>query len=61
MRLDYAGLHLGRAAQRIHHTTELDEQAIPRRLDEPAVMFGDLRIDQLGSDSIGEILLQWVV
>jgi hypothetical protein len=25
------------------------------------VMFGDLRIDQLGSDSIGEILLQWVV
>jgi hypothetical protein len=27
----------------LHHTAELDEQAVTRRLDEPAVMRGDLR------------------
>ena len=27
-----------------------DEHAVTRRLDEPSVMFGDLRIDQFGPD-----------
>ena len=48
--LGHAGLQLSRTVQRIDHAAELDEQAITRRLDEPAMMFSDLRIDQLGPD-----------
>src|ERR1700730_203945 len=36
--LGHASLHLSRTAQRIHHTTELDEQAVACRLDAPAVL-----------------------
>src|SRR5438034_9571280 len=36
------------AKQSIHHTAELDEQAIARRLDEPAVMVSDLGMEHLG-------------
>ena len=39
--LGRAALHLARTAQRIHHTAELDEEAVTRRLDEPAVTFSD--------------------
>src|SRR6516162_4850168 len=45
--LGHAGLQLGCTAQRIYHTAELDEEAVTRCLDEPAVMSGDLRIEQL--------------
>jgi hypothetical protein len=37
-------LPLDREADRIDH----HQQPIPRHLDEPAVMLGDLRIEQLG-------------
>jgi len=46
-------LYLGGAAERIYHTAELDEEAVTHRLDEPAVMRGDRRIDQLGPDRRG--------
>jgi len=48
--LGHAGLQLGRAAQRIHRSAELDEQAVARRLDEPSIVRRDLRIKQLGPD-----------
>jgi len=50
--LGHARLHLGRAPQGIDHTAELDQQAIARCLDEPAVVRGDRRINQLGADSL---------
>src|SRR5258708_38313804 len=34
--------------QRIHGTAEFDEQAVARGLDDPPIMPGDARIDQLG-------------
>jgi hypothetical protein len=42
-------LHLGRTAQRIHHTAELDEQPIARGLNQPAIVRADRRIKQLGT------------
>src|SRR5215475_7302529 len=48
----HAGLDLAGAAQRIHDTTEFDEQPIARRLHEPAVVRGDRRIDQLIPDRL---------
>src|ERR1700730_2324959 len=50
--LRHAGLQLARTAQCIHHTAELDEEAVTCRLDEPTVMLGDLRIHQLGPDRL---------
>src|SRR5262249_10921358 len=42
-------LHLDRAAQRVHHTAELDEQPVAGGLDEAAAMFGDLWIQELAT------------
>jgi hypothetical protein len=50
--LDHASLHLGRTLQRIHHTAKVDKQAITRRLDQPAIVRGDRRIEQLSSDRL---------
>jgi len=36
--LGHAGLDLAGAAQRVHDAAELDEQAVARRLYQPAVM-----------------------
>ena len=47
----HTGLHLGRAAQRVHDTAELDQKPVACRLDEPAVTRGNGRIDQLRPDS----------
>src|SRR5215467_12124966 len=41
-----------RAMQSIHHAAELDEQAVSCRLDEPTVVRGDCRIEQLGPDRL---------
>src|SRR6516162_160441 len=46
----HAGFHLGSTAQRIHHTTELDEQPFTWRLYEPAIVRGNRRINQPGPD-----------
>jgi len=43
-------LDLAGAAQCIDDTTELDEQAVARRFDQPAVMRGDRRVDHFGAD-----------
>jgi len=48
----HAGLHLGCTAQRIHHTAELDEQAIAGCLHEPTIVRGDCRIEQFGPDRL---------
>src|SRR5262249_45937223 len=47
----HAGLHLGRAAQRIDDAGKLDQEPVACRLDEPAVVRGDSRIDQFSPDS----------
>jgi len=50
--LSHPGLHFGRAPQGIDHTAELDEKPIACGLDEPAVVRGDRRINQLGPDGL---------
>ena len=36
-------MHFGRAAQRVDHAGELDEQAVASRLDDPATVLGSSR------------------
>ena len=40
-------LHLDRAAQRVDDASELDQQAVAHRLDQPAAIGGDLRLEDL--------------
>src|SRR5215471_10371746 len=48
--LSHPGLDLSSAAQRIHHTAEFDEQPVTRRLNQPAMICRDGRIDQFIPD-----------
>ena len=50
--LDHSRLHIGRTTQGIHHAAKLDEQPITRRLNEPAIVRGDRRINQFGADRL---------
>jgi hypothetical protein len=45
--LGHLSLKFGGAMQRIHHTAELDEEAVTRGLNKSAVMRGHRRIEQL--------------
>ncbi len=45
--LGLGALDLDRAAQRIDHAVELDQQPVAHGLDQPAVMGGDLRLEHL--------------
>src|SRR4029077_10413216 len=45
--LGHAALHFNRAAHCIDHAREFHQQAVPGRLDDAAVMFGDLGVYQL--------------
>jgi hypothetical protein len=45
--LSHATLHVDRAAHRIDYAEKFQQQAIARGLDDPAAVFGDLRINQL--------------
>jgi len=47
---DHRLLHLGCTAQRVDDAGELDEQPVARRLDQPAPMRGDCRVDQFRTD-----------
>jgi hypothetical protein len=49
---DHRLLHLGRAAQRVHHAGEFDEQPIAGRLDQPTTMCGDLGVDQFAAERL---------
>jgi hypothetical protein len=40
------------AQRSVHHTAELDQQTITRRLDQPAIVRGDRRINQLGPNGL---------
>jgi len=42
-------LHRDRAAHRVDDAGELDQQAVAGRLDDPAVVLGDLRIEELSA------------
>jgi hypothetical protein len=42
-------LHLGRAAQGVHHAGEFDEQSVAGGLDQPTAMCGDLGGDQFAA------------
>src|SRR5215472_4092055 len=44
----HLSLYLSGTVQRIHYAAELGEKAVARRLDQPAVMRSDLRVDQFG-------------
>ncbi len=48
--LGYCLLHLDCAADCINHTGEFDQQAITSRFNDPAPVFGDLRVDNLRPD-----------
>ena len=50
--LGHARLQLGRPPQGIDHTAELNQQAITRRLDQPAIVRGHGRVNQLGADRL---------
>src|SRR4029077_15120989 len=50
--LTYCRLHLCRTAQRVDRTAEFYEQAVAGRLDDPAIMPLDGRIDQLCPDRL---------
>ena len=45
--LGHATLHVDRAAHRIDYTGEFQQQAIAGSLDDPAAVFGDLRVNKL--------------
>jgi len=45
--LGHAALHVDRAAHGIDHAREFQEQTVAGRLDDAAVMFGDLGVDEL--------------
>src|SRR5262249_46456159 len=47
--LGHLALHLDRAAQRVHHTAELDQQPVAGGLDQTAAVLGDLRIEELAA------------
>ena len=46
---DHRVLHFVRAADRVHDAAELDDRPVPGALDDPAVMRGDGRVDQVGA------------
>src|SRR5215471_7503898 len=48
----HLSLYLSGTVQRIHYAAELGEKAVTRRLDEPAVMRSDLRIEHLFADRL---------
>jgi hypothetical protein len=52
MAFSHTSLQVSRAPQGIDHTSELDEKPITGGLDEPSVVCGDRRINQLGPDSL---------
>ena len=47
--LDHAVLHLDRAAYGVDHAAEFDDAAVAGALDDPAVMHGDGRVDQIAA------------
>ena len=49
--LDEAVLNLDRAAHRVDDAPELDDGAVARALDDPAVMRGDGRVDQIAAQA----------
>ena len=49
--LDHAVLDLDRAADRVDHATELDDRTVASALDDPPVMRGDGRIDQIAAQA----------
>jgi hypothetical protein len=48
-------LDLDRATKRVYYARELDEKPVAGRLDQPAAMRSDLRIDHLGPDRLETI------
>jgi hypothetical protein len=49
VRFGHRVVDFDRASDRIDDARELDQQAVPGRLDDPAAMLGDLGIDQFAS------------
>ena len=47
--LDHRVLNFYGAAHRVDHATKLDDRAIAGALDDPAVMDGERRIDQIAA------------
>ena len=51
LRSNHTVLNLDRAAQRIDHAAELDDQPIAGALDHPAVVGGDRRVGEVAAQS----------
>src|ERR1700733_2685100 len=49
--LDHAGLHLDRAADRVHHAAELDDRAVAGTLNDASAVGGDSRVDQVAAEA----------
>jgi hypothetical protein len=47
--LDHGALDLYRAPHRIDDAAEFNDRAVPRALDDPAVMYGDRRVDKVAA------------
>src|SRR5208282_5690173 len=47
--LDHGGLHFDRAAHRVDHAAELDENAVTSTFDDASAMHGDRRVDQIAA------------
>ena len=45
--LGHATLHVDRTAHRVDHAREFQQQPVARGLDDPAAVFGDLRVNKL--------------
>jgi hypothetical protein len=50
--LAHARLHLGRLARGVTEVAETLQATVTRRLDEPTMMLGDLRVNQLSPDRL---------
>jgi len=50
--LAHSRLYLGRAAQRIDNTRELDQEPVPGRMHDPAPMLGYLAVEQIRPDRL---------
>ncbi len=47
--LDHRALDFDRAAHCVDDAAEFNDRAVPRALDDPAVMYGDRRVDKVAA------------
>ena len=48
--LDHSGLHFDCATRRVDHTAEFSDEPVAGALDDPAMVSGDRRLDQIAEE-----------